>query len=79
MTGGEIACFLSHRKAWTECANLNEPVMIFEDDAVITSDFDEQYYNSLAKEYEFIYLSRSENEPESVKSVDDMLEVPSYP
>lgn len=79
MTGGEIACFLSHRKAWTECANLNEPVMIFEDDAVITSDFDEQYYDSLAKEYEFIYLSRSENEPESVKSVDDMLEVPSYP
>jgi GR25 family glycosyltransferase involved in LPS biosynthesis len=79
MTGGEIACFLSHRKAWTECANLNEPVMIFEDDAIITSDFDEQYYNSLAKEYEFIYLSRSENEPESVKSVDDMLEVPSYP
>lgn len=79
MTAGEIACFLSHRKAWVECVNLNEPVMIFEDDAVITSEFDEQYYNSLAEEYDFIYLSRSENEPENVKSVDDMLEVPFYP
>jgi GR25 family glycosyltransferase involved in LPS biosynthesis len=79
MTAGEIACFLSHRKAWVECVNLNEPVMIFEDDAVITSEFDEQYYNSLAEEYDFVYLSRSENEPENVKSVDDMLEVPFYP
>jgi|TARA_R110000823_G_scaffold78546_1_gene178937 hypothetical protein len=81
MTGGEIACLLSHRKAWVECVKLDAPVMIFEDDAVIEnwSEFDEQYYETLSEEYEFIYLSRSENEPEKTVQIDFMLEIPSYP
>lgn len=79
MTSGEIACLLSHREAWLNCLRLNEPVIIFEDDAIVSPDFDEQYYESLADTYDFIYLSRSENEPDSVKPINDMLEVPAYP
>jgi len=79
MTAGEIACLLSHREAWVECAELNEPVMIFEDDAIVSSNFDEQYYESLTDTYQFIYLSRNENEPEKVRPINDVLEVPAYP
>ena len=33
----EVACFLSHLKAWKEVATLNEPVLILEDDALLTN------------------------------------------
>ena len=79
MTSGEIACLLSHREAWIECLESNEPVIIFEDDAIVSNEFDEQYYESLTDTYDFIYLSRNENEPEKVKPINDMLEVPAYP
>ena len=79
MTSGEIACLLSHREAWIECAQSNKPVIIFEDDAIVSNEFDEQYYESLTDTYDFIYLSRNENEPEKVKPINDMLEVPAYP
>jgi len=35
MTPGMIGCFLSHRRCWEECANSNEPLLIFEDDVVL--------------------------------------------
>lgn len=79
MTSGEIACLLSHREAWIECLESNEPVIIFEDDAIVSNEFDEQYYESLTDTYDFIYLSRNENEPENTKTIDEMLEVPAYP
>lgn len=33
LSGGEKACFLSHRRAWTEVAAGNSPALILEDDA----------------------------------------------
>ena len=33
-----IAGFLSHHSLWTKCLELNEPIVIFEHDAVITND-----------------------------------------
>ena len=75
----EVACFLSHKKAWEECQRLYEPVIILEDDAVINDTWDEEYYEKLLEDYEFIYLQRNENEPDKVKSIDSRIEKPSYP
>ena len=75
----EVACFLSHKKAWEKCLELNEPVIILEDDAVINKHWDEKYYTSLINKYNFIYLQKNENEPTEVISIDDKLEIPSYP
>ena len=75
----EVACFLSHKKAWEECLRLYEPVIILEDDAVVNETWDEKYYEQLVDEYDFIYLQRNENEPDKVVSIDDKIEKPSYP
>lgn len=80
ITRGEVACFLSHARTWRKCIDINEPIMIFEDDAVVDeSKFDEPYYEQLIEKYGFIYLSRNENEPEKVKPIDDRIEFPAYP
>ena len=75
----EVACFLSHKKTWERCLELDEPVIILEDDAVINQTWDEDYYKDLIDKYDFIYLQKNENEPDKVISIDDKLEIPSYP
>lgn len=35
----ELACFLSHKKAWEYVVSLNEPCVVLEDDAVLVNDF----------------------------------------
>ena len=39
LTPNEIGCFLSHRKAWQSCSNLQLPTLIFEDDFLILPNF----------------------------------------
>lgn len=39
MKQSELACFLSHKKAWEYVLKLNEPCVILEDDAVLVKDF----------------------------------------
>src|SRR5690606_4095754 len=34
----ELACFLSHKKAWEYVINYNKPMLIIEDDAVLASN-----------------------------------------
>ena len=75
----EIACFLSHAKAWEECIRLDEPIIILEDDAVINNTWDEEYYRSLIDTYDFVYLQRNENEPTKVININDKIEKPFYP
>lgn len=75
----EVACFLSHAHAWQIVASGKDPIIIMEDDALINEHWDEAIYEDLAKTYDFIYLQRNENEPDLVKSVDDLVEVPGYP
>ena len=36
LTKGEIGCFLSHYKLWEECSEGDEPMLILEDDAVLS-------------------------------------------
>jgi GR25 family glycosyltransferase involved in LPS biosynthesis len=78
MTKGEVACFMSHFLLWKHCLEINEPILIFEDDAIINDSFNESYYESLMGRIDFLYLGRNENEPENVIDVDDNLEIPGY-
>jgi len=39
MTPGMIGCFLSHVKCWKECVAQSEPLIVFEDDVVVSPDF----------------------------------------
>lgn len=39
MTKGMIGCFLSHRKCWQRCVELQEPLLIFEDDVILQEHF----------------------------------------
>lgn len=40
LTPNELGCFLSHKKAWQECVNANQPTIIFEDDFYLLPDFE---------------------------------------
>lgn len=39
MTDGMIGCFLSHRKCWKRCLELNRPLLVFEDDVILQENF----------------------------------------
>ncbi|AZM39254.1 glycosyltransferase family 25 protein [Acinetobacter baumannii] len=39
MKQSELACFLSHKKAWEYIVTLNEPCVVLEDDAVLVREF----------------------------------------
>ena len=76
----EVACFLSHIKAWQRCIDLNQPVIVMEDDAIIKSYiWNEELFMSLIKVHDFVYLQRNENEPNKVVSVNKHVEIPKYP
>ena len=79
ITNAEVACFLSHRKAWQACVDARESVIVMEDDAIINDTWDEEYYEYITKYWEFVYLQRNENEPGKVVYVDKKLERPWYP
>lgn len=36
MTKGMIGCFLSHRNCWRECVESNQPLLVFEDDVILS-------------------------------------------
>jgi glycosyl transferase family 25 len=39
LTPGEQGCFYSHYRLWQKCVELNEPIIIFEDDIVLSRKF----------------------------------------
>ena len=39
MKQSELACFLSHKKAWDYIVEHNEPCVVLEDDAILVKDF----------------------------------------
>lgn len=79
LTYGEVGCFISHWKVWERCVELDRPIIILEDDAVLTARFDEERVSALLTAYDVVYLARKEMMPEAVNEIDDDLEVPVYP
>ena len=78
LTKGEIGCFLSHWKAWKQCIKANEPVLVLEDDAIITENFSyDELYKLRRQGYNFAYLGWKEME-ESIP-IDDKYVKPVYP
>ena len=55
LSSGEIACFLSHASLWAHCITIDEPITIFEHDAIVLQKFDYfMAYNNI------IYLGGAE-------------------
>ena len=79
LKSSEVACTLSHRQAWLKCVELDEPVLILEDDAIIGDRYTDKQAKKLIKNYDLVYFGRNENKPDQVVSIDDELEVPAYP
>ena len=75
LTKGEVGCFLSHWHIWNKCIEMNEPVLVLEDDAILTDEFDMEEIESLA--YDFVYLGWKEM-AESVE-INEKLVTPVYP
>jgi glycosyl transferase family 25 len=51
LTPSEIGCFLSHRQAWVQCVEKNQPTLILEDDFLICQNF-EQAISELNDQYQ---------------------------
>ena len=62
LTKGEIGCFLSHWRIWEKCIAKNEKVLVLEDDARLTEDFNLEEINELSDTYDFLYLGWKEME-----------------
>lgn len=52
----ELACFLSHKKAWEYVLTVNQPCVILEDDAVLVKDFAHILADLKQRDIDFINL-----------------------
>ena len=77
LTSGEVGCFLSHYNLWKKCIELNVPLCILEDDAVVPDNLHDDL-DELLETYNFIYLGWREI-AESVPTSDSRFVVPVYP
>ena len=75
LTKGEVGCFLSHYTIWQKCIEKNESVIVLEDDAMMTDNFDMKEIENLP--YDFVYLGWKEMRES--KKIDDKLVTPVYP
>ena len=78
LTKGEVGCFISHWNVWRKCVELNEPVIVLEDDAILTDQFSlNEIQQQLDKGFNFLYLGWREME-ESIE-FDGQFVIPVYP
>lgn len=56
MKQSELACFLSHHKAWNYIVEHNEPCVVLEDDAILVKDFN-NILNDLKKITDIDYVN----------------------
>ena len=75
LTKGEVGCFLSHWHLWNKCIEKNEPIIVLEDDAILTDKFDVEEISKL--KYDFVYLGWKEMDKS--KEINDDLVIPVYP
>lgn len=62
LTHGEIGCFLSHWQIWEECLDLDEPVLVLEDDAVLSEAPEDTWITG-----DITYLTHKEMLPGGVR------------
>jgi GR25 family glycosyltransferase involved in LPS biosynthesis len=60
-TNGAIGCALSHLNLWEKCIELNKPIIIMEDDAIVSNNFTKHVNNimnnMIPKKWDIIQLS----------------------
>jgi GR25 family glycosyltransferase involved in LPS biosynthesis len=60
-TNGAIGCALSHLNLWEKCIELNKPIIIMEDDAIVSKNFNKHMNNlvnnMLPKDWDIVLLS----------------------
>jgi len=80
LTHGEVGCFLSHYKLWIKCLELGEPILVLEDDAILTEKFSiEKVSRILSEGYNFLYLGWLEMNEDGSLPINDELVRPVYP
>jgi GR25 family glycosyltransferase involved in LPS biosynthesis len=78
ITHGEVACYLSHYYLWVKCIVSKEPIIILEDDAIVSDKFSiEEIKQNFEKGYNFMYLGY--REMGSSEEIDDKFVKPDYP
>ena len=75
LTKGEVGCFLSHWHIWNKCIEKNETMLVLEDDAILTEEFDIEEISQLP--YDFVYLGWKEMEES--EEIDGKLVKPVFP
>ncbi len=75
LTKGEVGCFLSHWHIWCKCIEKNEPIIVLEDDAILTDKFNVEEISNLP--YDFVYLGWKEMDKS--EEIDGKLVKPVYP
>lgn len=64
LTYGSLGCALSHKKIWEKCASSNNTYLIFEDDIIPHSNFDNIFNQVLSQlnniKYDIFYLGYNE-------------------
>ena len=75
LTKGEVGCFLSHWHIWKKCIEKNESILVLEDDAILTEQFDMEEISNLP--YDFVYLGW--REMDESEEIDGKLVKPVYP
>ncbi|MDO6686755.1 MULTISPECIES: glycosyltransferase family 25 protein [unclassified Agarivorans] len=60
INNGELGCFASHFSLWLQCIEMNEPIIVLEDDAVLPDDFASWLpeFSKLIPRYEFLKIGR---------------------
>lgn len=63
---GELGCYASHFLAWQHCVDLNEPIIIFEDDFILSKEFLSAMLatEKLIDKYGFIRLEPTNKKPQ---------------
>ena len=77
LTWGEIACFLSHYALWEECADGEEPYLIFEDDVVCFHELSAVERDLFGQD--LLYLAYSEQKMEGIVRLNERMIKPCYP
>jgi len=79
ITHGEVACYLSHYYLWAKCIALNEPIIIIEDDAIVSDRFSIKEIEDVIvrRGYNFLYLGY--REMGTSKKIDKTFVRPDYP
>lgn len=83
---GEVGCFISHFMLWRMCAAGNEPVMIMEDDCILSDDWNDfladpfMIDDDSQRKYDLFFVGYSENDKATLLNDPKQLYVqPKYP